>query len=145
MSTATIVYRTADGRQFDSEQEAADHEAFVAKIPLATASLGPRPEAVEDGKGWVQHSEAAYRAAHRATIQLARPLFKGFKNLENASDDEIHPLGYAGRVVDDSGSPLWSTAWFRLSCIDSQFREHQQPYFAIHGPDKGQVCVEDRR
>jgi hypothetical protein len=148
MSTATIVYRTADGFQFDSEKAAAAHENLAAKAAAAMAPLGgPLPQAVEDGKGWVQHSQSAYQRAHRALCKLTAPHVKSWDKLYDAclnAPDTIHLMGVIGRIMSDSRGPL-SDAWHRLAFIDSSYREHQQPYYAINGPREGQVCVEDRR
>ena len=146
MKTKT-VYVANDGCEFSTEKSAIKHEALLLKIKKAIAPLGNIPKKVEDGKGWVQHSEANYRLAHRALVKLARPLFKSFGELYELSKtnpDVINPMGVAGRILSDYGSCI-QVGWQRLCCIDKQFREHQQPYFAINKPDDNHVCIEDRR
>lgn len=141
------VYIVNDGLQFDTECQALAHDAMIEKVKQAMLPLGKTPRKVEDGKGWVQHSKESYRTVHHDLIKLAIPLFKGCDNAFVAAaknnPDSIHPLGVAGRIISECDSPI-DDGWRRLGCIDSQYREHQQPYFAINGPDKDHVCVEDR-
>lgn len=147
MPTASIIYTAHDGARFDTKSEAIAHEHLIADVQEAMKPLGEVPQAVKDGKGWVQHSETSYRTAHRALCRLSAPLVKGFGHVYAAcmnAPDAVHPFGIMGRIMDDTGGPL-ARAWSRLGCIDRQFREHQQPYYATHGPCNGQVCVEDRR
>lgn len=139
-------YRANDGTVFTTEAAALKHEGMKVQVAYVMLPLGNTPRDVEDGKGWVQHSAASYQAAHHGLIKLAKPLFKSWDNLRIAADkdpDSIHPLGFAGRLLDESQSPI-SDAWRRLGRIDSKFREHQQAYYAINGPRPEHVCVEDR-
>lgn len=50
---------------------------------------------------------------------------------------DIHPFSVAGRVLDSG--PL-SRAWWRFMCIDEQWREWEQPYFA-RNPNPEATCV----
>jgi hypothetical protein len=136
-------YKANDGTVFNTEKQALGHEHMLERIELAMRPLGNTPPKVVDGKGWVQHTEVNYRKAHRAIMKLASPMFRNFEQFKGCNLDDINPMGIAGRIVCDSDSPLWKP-FARLSCVDKKFREHQQPYYAINGPDRDHVCVEDR-
>jgi hypothetical protein len=145
MKTQT-VFVANDGSRFDTELAALKYETLLVEIKEAMKPLGSVPRNVKDGKGWVQHKQTNVLQAKRAILKLCLPVFKGFDDLYKAAKDNpdsVHPMGLAGRVLDDSNSPL-STPWHRFCCIDSEWREHQQPYFAINGPKGYHVCIEDR-
>lgn len=148
MPTATIIYTTADGTRFDTEEEAKAHEVLVAKINAAMAPLGETPEAVEDGKGWLQHRPANVAKAKSTLCKLIAPQLEAdWPHLAKAmrqTPQEVHPMSLVGRILSDFGGPL-NNAWGRFGRIDGQGREHQQSYFALNGPGKEHVCVEDRR
>ncbi len=147
MQTIT-KYKTKDGREFNNETEAKAHEFLLTKIENAVFPLGKSLEYPKSSKGWIQHSRANVEKVHRGLLILAKPLFygKSYPVLTKAYDDNplsIHPMSTLGRILSNSNSPIY-TAWQRLMCIDKEYREHNQPYFAINGPDKEMVCVEDR-
>jgi hypothetical protein len=145
MKTQT-VFVANDGTRFDTIAAASNHEVLLIAIKEAMEPLGSKPQKVKDGKGWVQHKRTNVLAAKRAILKLCLPVFKGFDELYKAAKDNpdsIRPMSFAGRVLDDSDSPL-NVPWNRFCCIDTQWREHQQPYFAINGPDDDHVCVKDR-
>lgn len=148
--TPVTLYRTSDGVRHETRKAAEAYEGLAAKVAAVMAPLGSWASndvpAVSAGKGWVQHSEAAYRSAHRGLCKLTAPIVRHHKELAAAliaTPDDVHPMGIIGRVMEGDG-PI-EDAWSRLRFIDSTFREHQQPYYAINGPREGQVCVEDRR
>jgi hypothetical protein len=56
-------------------------------------------------------------------------------------DNETVHSSYVGRLLGDYGIRPLENAWYRFSCVDKQYREWGQPYFATN-PDKGtNVCV----
>lgn len=131
----TIVqYKTVDGRQFDTEDEARSHEALLLQIENALKPLGNRRPTEE---GWIQHSQTSVLAAKRSLLSLAtQTCLAGFPDVVekvNADPDSVHPRSIVGRIMDDSNSPI-NKGWYRIMCIDDSFREHSQPFYAINGP-----------
>ncbi len=145
MKTIT-KYQTKDGREFNDDKSAKAHEFLCTKVANAIHPLGTIPEKVSNGDGWIQHSRASVENTKLALLLLAKPLFKGWENLQKAYNNDplsIHPHSFMGRLLSDCDTPIYS-GWNRLMCIDDKYREHQQPYFALNGPDKGHVCIVDR-
>lgn len=58
----------------------------------------------------------------------------------NYSGEEIHRRGIIGRVIDDSGNKDLYQTWYRFMCIDDNYKEWQQPYYAINEQTKS-ICV----
>ncbi len=46
--------------------------------------------------------------------------------------ENIHRQGNIGRYLDDSGDSLLYKNWYRFMCIDGEYREWGQAYFAIN-------------
>jgi hypothetical protein len=146
METIT-KYKTSDGAEFSDLDKATAREELIAKVDAVMAPLGTVPAAVSHGKGWVHHDLETVLKVKDDILDLCRAegynkTFVGFKDRGR----DYHPFSIVGRVLDDMGGPL-CTAWRRIQVIDSQGREHQQPYYAREEgrPDPGQVCIEDRR
>ena len=140
-------YQANDGSEWPTEELALKRDQLHAAVATAMAPLGDTPQAVEYGKGWLQHDPETVAQAKddiltlcRAHLNLAAqyPAFK-------AQGRDCHPLSIVGRVLDDVGGPL-GKAWSRFCRIDPEGREHQQCYYAYTaGPDCDHYCVEDRR
>jgi hypothetical protein len=50
----------------------------------------------------------------------------------NYTGKEINRHGIIGRVLDDSGHEELYQTWHRFMCIDKEYREWSQPYFAMN-------------
>jgi len=139
-----IKYKAKDGGIFNSSTECQEHELLCYQVQQAMAPLGDCPEAVANGKGWLQHSPQTVIACRQAIMDIcvARGMAKTF-HVFNLPAKDVHPMSMIGRILDDYGGPL-GHAWYRVRRIDEKGREHQQPYYALNGPDKEQICVEDR-
>lgn len=129
-------FKACDGREFDDAELCEEHERMIERVTAIMATLPPTPENINEG--WIQHDKAKVLAVKRALLKLAKPLFKGYPKIEAQiaeNPDAIHPMSFVGRLFDDCDTPI-NDGWRRLCCIDDKFREHNQPYFAINGPDK---------
>ena len=124
---------------------AGDRDALCAKVDAVMAPLGDVPQHVKDGKGWLQHNLETVNKAKDGILDLCRDagLDDDFPAFRNKGRD-CHPLSIIGRILNDRGGPL-DKAWNRFCRIDTQGREHQQPFFAYtNGPLAEHVCVETR-
>lgn len=121
-------YQAIDGREFNSEADCLQHESLLAQIEAILPLKAPNSCEFANGGGYIQHSAQSIQKARKELIKLA-------KKIDSYITEKTH-ITYLMRVLDDMNSPLTSLA-IRLYCIDSQYREWGQPYFAIN-PDKGQ-------
>lgn len=143
---AITQYKTNDGAIFDSAAAAKKHEKLVELVNKAVEPLGKPLASAINYKGWIQHDKKNVDKVKLTLLELARPLFNDWPKILETLDTNplsIHPGSIVGRILDDADYPI-NNGWRRLWCIDSEYREHNQPYFAINGPDKGMKCVEDR-
>lgn len=134
MQTIT-KYKANDGKEFNSERDAISHESLLSRIDVAMVPLGKTPKDdgcdFANGGGFIQHSRLAVDLAKLALIEL----WDGDQKTKDAA--KISPPSHSiiGRYLSDSNSPIYP-AWCRLLCIDSEFREWGQPYFA-QNPSQG--------
>lgn len=142
---AILKFKANDGSEWDDEAAAIKRDKLVEKVDAAMKPLGKVPEAVEDGKGWLQHNlEVVYKAKDDILDICREQGLHEHYPVFNEQGRKCHALSVIGRILDDYHDPL-SKAWSRFARIDEKGREHQQCYFAYtNGPAKDHVCVEDR-
>lgn len=128
MKTKTI-YEAEDGSRFESKKACEEYEGELRKYQKAMLPLEPRPEL--SGEQYFQHDREICLKAKRDVIALAKNTVKD--KIWDNPPDEIHPMSFAGRLIDDCGHAALRHAWGRFCSIDfSTGREYQQPYFTLH-------------
>ena len=147
---AIIKYQANDGSEWESEDKALEREDLLIMIEdITKACLKPTPR---DGNwvGYVQQHPAAVLDYKHTLMRIAKQegvygKCAGCECIWDADPKGIrHSGGIANRYIDDGGSEPLRRAWQRLSCMDENYREYNQPYYAIN-PDKcegGEVSVD---
>ena len=99
-----INYRTTIGTLHGRLDDARIQQDLIDKIEVEFADLRPVPDSVQftNGYGYVQQTQAGYERANKAT--------KKFK---------LNPYTDIGNYFNS-----------RLNCIDKQYREFGQPFYA---------------
>ena len=132
-----------DGSEHTTADSARERDNLVLAVNRIMDPLGSTPEAVERGKGWVQHDPEVVLRCRDGIFSLAKT--EGVLGDRQGPGRDYHPLSIVGRILDDGGGPL-AYAWSRFCRIDEQGREHQQCYFAYTaGPAPEHTMIEDRR
>lgn len=138
---AVTIYEASDGQRFNDPEKCQQYEVLIVSVAAAMAPLGKSPDL---GHGCsVQHDRMACLSAKRGLVELARTLYPPEKWPVFQHDaDEIHPWGGAGRVLTDGAPECLSMAWNRLMRINwDNYREYDQPYFAMNPDKAGQMEV----
>lgn len=124
-----------DGTLFEERSGCLDYEALCFQLEgLRVRYLRDRPTSFEEGQCIQQESESVL-AYQREVIRLA--LQYGVLPTDNANVEfgliANRPVGLSliGRYLDEGGNRALNKAWWRLMCMDRQFREYEQPYHAI--------------
>lgn len=137
---AITKYKANDGTEFDSEFNATQHEQLCERIRAIIAPLGPTEGLLPgcefgNGGGYLQHDEETVRQVKLGLLREAQQL-TDHKWIQQSIDnpDGVHE-SYAGRIISEISVPL-RMAWSRIACIDKQFREWGQPYYA-NNPGEG--------
>lgn len=144
MKTIT-KYQSNDGAEWADPIEAQKRDALCLKVEAAMKPLGGVPQAVVDGRGWLQHDLETVNKAKDAILEICRE--EGYAKTWKVFDSpgrECHPLSVIGRILDDNGGPI-NEAWRRFGRIDEKGREHQQAFYAYtNGPLPAHMCIESR-
>lgn len=132
-------FQSDDGSEWTTPEQALARDRLCREVNEAMALLPPRPvdRTLDRGERFLQHNRDVVLRAKQAIVDLAWRE-TGHEVFKHPAAD-IHPFSVAGRVLDDSGSPL-NRAWWRFMCIDDQWREWEQPYFA-RNPNAAAVAV----
>ena len=144
MKTIT-KYQSIDGAEWTDPENAKSRDALCEKVDSAMLDLGNVPQAVKDGKGWLQHDLETVNRAKDAILEICRS--EGYaKSFEvfKSKGRECQALSVIGRILDADGGPL-NKAWDRFKRTDQMGREHQQCFYAdTNGPLPEHSCVESR-
>ena len=131
-------YQAEDGRIFDNAEDAVKHDAKCATVKELAKLLKPIPEndgcAFANGSGFVRQDPLKVQEYKRQIMLLGKDLHCNMEK-RAANPIEVHPQSIVGRILSDCDNVLYG-AWRRVMCMDDQFREWGQPYFALH-PEEG--------
>lgn len=132
-------YQADDGRVFDTEHEAIVQDAKAVSLKKISKLLKPIPEndgcKFSNGAGYVQQDALRVQEYKRGIMLLGACHHP--KMAEWAKNPiEVHPQSIVGRILSDCDQLLYR-AWHRVMCMDGQFREWGQPYYAMN-PEKGE-------
>lgn len=131
-------YKAVDEQEFSTEKECLDYEQLIERVNTIMAGLKPLPneKGFDFGNGYyfVQQSKGAFKLVK---LNLLNEIKKhiNHKWVEQTIEDETVHLSYVGRLIDDWNIRPLNNAWNRLMCIDKEYREWGQPYFA-NNPEK---------
>ena len=128
------MYEAADGSRWNTPEACMQREHAILAVAQAMLPLGEERNLASHE--FIQRSGAVCLQVKRALIEIAKKDYppKDYPIFQHDAD-AIHPTSGAGRIITDSDGPL-ARAWCRLMRINwENFREYQQPYFALN-PDK---------
>lgn len=144
MQTIT-KYRALDGSEWNTAADCIARDNLVAEVKLAMSVLKPTPTDMNWG-GYVQQKPVDVRYCKEKLYEIAnqegilRSWIDRQKNEYGKTDKDLiedtHPSWF-GRMLDGGHRPL-ANAYSRLCCIDSEFREWEQPYYA-NNPGEGKL------
>lgn len=140
MKTIT-KYKANDGAEFNTADECSAYEAESSKIDQILAPLGilPKDEGCRfaNGHGYFQHEGGTVLEVQRRLAKIVQAQFGDDPDYKRHIDYAIEatvPVGlsFIGRLIDDACRRPMREAWQRICCIDHNFREWGQPYFALN-------------
>lgn len=143
---AITTYEANDGSQHDSREKAIGRDLLIANIRALMMPLGERPDDTDfsNGNGFIQHTEAIIQRVKGDLLYLAKPYLGDLIKQEWIDrPQEVHPMSFVGRLFDEVDGPL-RKAWFRLMCVDGDWREWGQPYYAINPTEGKQFNVREK-
>ena len=132
-----IKYKSIDGREFASETDCIKHELIIKEVDEIMSVLPHRPDSIDftNGDGYIQHDKDKLKKVKINLLTFAKKHINHEWIQKTIDDENSHPSFVARLFEDYSVLPL-QKAWDRFYCVDSEFREWGQPYFAIN-PTEG--------
>lgn len=128
-------YEAEDGKVFDSEFDCVAYEKRSARIAEVVSKLQPIPKndgcEFTNGGGYVQQLPAVVVSVRVALLKIAQEA-STHKWLQESIDDISADPSWAARIISECDSTPLHKAWLRIMCIDKQFREWGQPFYALH-------------
>ena len=130
-----IKYVSEDGREFTDEQSCVTYEALCKEVNAIMSRLIPRPDlpscSFENGAGYIQHDASTAQEAKLGILSIAKRIYPHAWFDQSISDKNVDP-SWAGRIIGEFSQKCVYQAWSRFQCMDKQFREYGQPYYALH-------------
>lgn len=132
-------YVADDGSEFTSERKCREYEAHCKRVAQILKPLGPLPNlpacGFANGDGYIQHDEQTFMKARVELLEQAKK-FTTHKWIQESIDKGMDAhSSYAARIIQECTTTALDRAWCRIQCVDRQFREWGQPYYAEH-PEK---------
>jgi hypothetical protein len=145
---AVTKYIADDGLEFSEERACVSYEALCLEVAEIMGRLAPRPNlpscSFENGAGYIQHDPKVAREAKVAILKIANGIFP-HKWFDQSIEDATVDSSWAGRLISEFSQKCVYKAWDRFQCMDKQFREFGQPYFALHPEQAQDVCFNQER
>jgi hypothetical protein len=142
MAEQITQWKANDGSVWNDQESAEARDQLIVAVEMALAPLGPRPNDkscdFSNGHGYKQHTAGAVLFTRESLWKLTAPhiqfaieaQLKHQGMTEEKLRDTAHP-SWIGRMLDGGPEPL-ERAWTRMLCIDAEYREWGQPYYAAH-------------
>jgi hypothetical protein len=139
-------YKADDGTEYVDEASALARDEVIRQVDSVMSLLAPVPTEL-NWEGYIQQDEAVVRAVRERLYALVdqRGVLQWWLDKQRAMGSTnghlihvTHP-SYFCRMLDGGHQPL-DIAYTRLWCIDKQFREWNQPYFAQHPEEGKPIC-----
>ena len=141
--TTITKFKAIDGKEFDTEKECVEYENLIETVKTIMSKLKEKPNSCDfsNGSGYIQQNQSDLKIVKIQLLELCKK-YIDHKWIQQTIDDDTVHLSYAGRLISEYSNlrPI-DFAWSRLMCVDSQFREWGQPYFATHPEEAKQVCL----
>ncbi len=137
--TPITQYKTVDGKIFSTITKAVIYEQALEDQNKILSILNPVPDGTDflNGCSFVQQEANAVRQARHDLLTLFSKFIDHKWILQTRDNLETHP-SWVAWLIDEYDEYPFKQAWHRLCCIDSQFREWGQQYFA-NNPEKSEA------
>lgn len=137
-------YRSDDGIEFVDMQKCLDYEDLCHRVDVIMACLlrVPAQDSCDfaNGSGYIQHSAEAVTNARRKIIQCANEIMPHKWFQQELAGEDVH-ASWGGRLIGEMQEKCLWTAWYRFSCMDANFREYGQPYYALNPEHCKNICL----
>ena len=133
-------YQADDGVIFTTSAECIQYEANTQLASLIMSKL-PTPTVnscdFSNGAGYIQHNIETVISVRNQFLRFIQQEYSTHRWIQDTIDGADIHASYAGRIICECCPSAISKHWYRFQCMDKQYREWGQPYFADN-PDKAE-------
>lgn len=135
-----IQYKAKDGRIFNNEENCLTYEQQLDKIEKIMSGLFDRPDSCDfiNGGGYIQQEKNNVDKAIIDLVKASGVCDHIANSLEFNKNPFTYRNGIIGRYLDDNDSFICKH-WLRFRCMDDNYREYGQPYFASNPSQAKQI------
>ena len=95
--------------------------------------------AFKNGFGYFQHNKKYVIKYKKYLMNLAYDITSA--NIFKRDPEEVNTHGIAGKFVDECGDKELAKYWFRLICIDDDYKEWGQPFYVNGNAGKKDISL----
>lgn len=137
-------YQSEDGELFNSELDCINYENLISAIEGIDSRLPKLPKKdnsnFSNGEDYLQHDSEIIKKAMIDLLKISDISKEYWNEPEFLNSPFDCRFGIIGRIIGDSDSPIHSL-WFRFMCMDDNYREYGQPYYALHPEKSTGICL----
>jgi hypothetical protein len=142
MKTIT-KYVANDGSEHTATDACLKRDVLCAAVDSVMSLIPPRFDDkgcnYSNGHGYWQHDADRAATVRHGLLTLAKEHIPHRWIDESLADPSVDS-SWAGRIISEGPEPIY-TAWCRIQCMDKQWREWGQTYYA-NNPDSAEtVCL----
>lgn len=115
-------------------------DLLMDKLPPSTEKVLMNQSYGYKSTPYIQHIPEEVEQVQKEFLELCSQVLDN----DFYSKGKVHRQGIVGRYLDDCGINELSRAWHRFMCIDEEYKEWTQPYYANLGNTKAKedmVCI----
>ncbi len=137
-------FLSEDGQIFDDVYACVEHEKLINAINEIESRMPIRPKndgcKFGNGEGYLQHEKDVIDKAMVDLLKVS-DIDKEYWDKPQFLDNPFScRFGIIGRVIDDSRSAI-NSLWYRFMCMDENYREYGQCYYATHQSESTGGCL----
>lgn len=130
MKAVTLTkYKAIDGALFDEQEKCLEYESQLKDANSVEKLMKDKPNdcGFSNGGGYLQYTGNEYKAIHNAAFKVTSK----YVDISGCSVEGVNFI-----LSREFHSPPLNHIWYRIWCIDRQYREWDQVYYA-NNPNEG--------
>lgn len=115
-------------------------DKIMSNLPSSVEDLNYKYTSIHEVP-YIQHIPSVVEETQLEFLKICGEVLKS----DYYTTGKIHRQGIIGRYLDDCGINELSSTWHRFMCIDEEYREWQQPYYAYPDRlnDRETLCINE--
>lgn len=134
-------YEANDGSEWRTEKECIERDTLCARVEALMKQWPEHPKndgcSFANGEGFLQLTKELFETTRESLLDIIAESID-HKWVNDSRGGKAHP-SWVGRLLSDAGADPLYRAWVRIACVDKQFREWGQVYYAENPTEGKQI------